>query len=439
MSLAREMVANGVVPPPEALLVEGMFSEHDLPLSGDPCSRTLCLRGALGWESGDGWIQIGLSSNVDMETYRRPSLGVVLLVDVSGSMGWTYGEYGKPAAVTHDLLLGLAEGLEGRDAVGIATFNAQAHRVLDFVPGNSEDVEDAIRKLGATGSTNMEAGLELARDMFAEADLRTQEKRVILITDAQPNVGATGPRSFLQLAGTLKSRGIGLTVIGAGMGLDPKVMESMVNLRGGNGFGIQGVGEVPGFLDDNWPWMVSPIAYDLTATVDPGDGFEVEAGYGFPGRGRTLRAATVFLSRRRGALVLRLHGGELAAFGAGLKLGYVDPAGNPVTENLDLRVPAGAAPDASGRWFEQVAVGTSTALALLVDGMHKAAVLYGSHRSEAVSLMAEVADRFQEDALALAAQGQGDGPDLGNETALARDLLQLMRDGRRQGDLYGGF
>ena len=38
LSLAREYVARGVVPPAEALLVEGMLSEHDLPLEGDSCA-----------------------------------------------------------------------------------------------------------------------------------------------------------------------------------------------------------------------------------------------------------------------------------------------------------------------------------------------------------------------------------------------------------------
>lgn len=47
MGLARELVANAQVPPPEAFVVEGMFSEHDLPVAGPPCAQLLCLR---GWE-----------------------------------------------------------------------------------------------------------------------------------------------------------------------------------------------------------------------------------------------------------------------------------------------------------------------------------------------------------------------------------------------------
>lgn len=48
MRLARDLIADGRVPPPEAFVVEGMFSEYDLPLPGETCARTLCLQAAIG-------------------------------------------------------------------------------------------------------------------------------------------------------------------------------------------------------------------------------------------------------------------------------------------------------------------------------------------------------------------------------------------------------
>src|SRR5262245_411561 len=46
LHLARALVAKGMVPPADALLVEAMFAEHDLGLEGAACDRTLCLRAA---------------------------------------------------------------------------------------------------------------------------------------------------------------------------------------------------------------------------------------------------------------------------------------------------------------------------------------------------------------------------------------------------------
>ena len=112
MNFARELIKNGRVPPAEAFLVEAMFAEHDLPLTGAPCATRLCLRGALGLAptlSGEqsGWVQVGLSSTVDPETFARPPLSAIFTVDVSGSMGWDYktqsGDYVRAAALADRL------------------------------------------------------------------------------------------------------------------------------------------------------------------------------------------------------------------------------------------------------------------------------------------------------------------------------------------------
>ena len=92
MGLARELIASGRVPPPEAFVVEGMFSEHDLGLSGDACERTLCLRAALGIaptleDEPSGWVQIAMSSTIDVDAFERPGLTLIATVDVSGLSG----------------------------------------------------------------------------------------------------------------------------------------------------------------------------------------------------------------------------------------------------------------------------------------------------------------------------------------------------------------
>src|SRR5215208_6216882 len=97
MHLARDLIAQGTVPPAAALLVEGMFSEHDLGLTGAPCALPLCLRAA-GGVAPDldghprGWLQIGMSSAIDSSTWQPPPTTYVMTVDVSGSMGWEAGD-----------------------------------------------------------------------------------------------------------------------------------------------------------------------------------------------------------------------------------------------------------------------------------------------------------------------------------------------------------
>ena len=104
IGLARDLIASGVIPPPEAITIEGVLSEHDFPLDGPECTSTLCIRGALGWQDEAGWLQLALTSAIDMDAYERASQGIVFVVDVSGSMGWAYAPYGEPALVARDLL-----------------------------------------------------------------------------------------------------------------------------------------------------------------------------------------------------------------------------------------------------------------------------------------------------------------------------------------------
>jgi Ca-activated chloride channel family protein len=77
LRLARELIASGMIPPPEALPVEGMFAEHDLALDGAPCTQVLCLRAAGGVapdRAGQprGWLQVALSSNVNPDVWQPP-------------------------------------------------------------------------------------------------------------------------------------------------------------------------------------------------------------------------------------------------------------------------------------------------------------------------------------------------------------------------------
>ncbi|MCK4305210.1 MAG: VWA domain-containing protein [Candidatus Eisenbacteria sp.] len=436
--LARELVAGGVVPPAAALLVEGILSKHDLPLAGAECTTTLGIRGALGWQDDSGWLQLGLSSNVDMESFARPSMGLALLVDVSGSMGWGYGEHGEPALITRDLMLAMLENFGAHDVVGIATFATNARMVQGFIPGDKHgQLREIIQALSASGSTNMEAGMNVVRGMFAEAEIQAEQKRVILLTDAQPNVGATTAGSFMEQAGDLERAGIGLTIIGTGIGLNPDVMTAMVNLTGGNGFSISSAGRVPQFMDDNWPWMVCPIAYDLEVDANPTGGLTVGKGYGFPGDNGQLRTASVFLSKRRGALLLRLDGGQFEQLGADLLLSYRTPVGEVLSQTLTLQLPGGASLDEAERYFESYSVQKTTALALLVDGMRQAAEIYMHEREESLRLMAATVEQFASDLTALSAQNPADGIELERELAFAEQMLQLMEAGARQGTLYG--
>jgi len=446
MGLAREMIADGFVPPPEAFVVEGMFSEHDLGLEGDACSTLLCLRAAAGAaHDGDdlpaGFVQVGMSSNIDLDTYTRPSVTLVAVVDVSGSMGWDYSEYSDdyttPGEISRHLLQAIVDELGNGDRIAIVTYGSRIRTPLDFTKPTDDDVDDAIADLDEGGSTNMEGGMERAYELARDADFGTDEVRLALFTDVQPNVGMTGASEFEQMAEDGAEDGIGLTVFAMGVGMGQEVMLGMSHLRGGNAFSLFDTEDADDLMADSWPWMFAPIAYDLVVSIEPPAGFTLERAYGFPvatsgALTPELDVATVFLSRRKGAMLLQLtpDDGEATAFDVAGTIAYTNPNGTPKT--AEVQASFDGTLDERGQGWEQHSVGRTAALALLVDGMKGAVSVYQNDQVAAVTTMTAVHDRFAADALVL------DDKDLPVEVQLAAELLELMEAGAPQEqDLYG--
>ncbi|HVV88760.1 MAG TPA: VWA domain-containing protein [Kofleriaceae bacterium] len=440
LRLARELIAHGQVPPPAALLVEGMFAEHDLGLAGDACLDTLCLRAAAGIapDTADvphGWIQVGLSSDVNPDTYQRPATTFIFTVDTSGSMGWGADrEYSTPGELARQVMHRLADRIGPADRAAIVEYGSSVTVPLAFT-SDPAALHAAIDRLGESGVTDMESGVRKALELGRQARARGEAVRIVVFTDAQPNVGATAPSEFEQLVAGGAADGIGTTVLGLGLGMGPEIMQSMAHVRGANAFGVLDDDDVNTFMTDEYPWFVTPIAFDLSVGLRLPAGLDVDTPYGFPtgfAEDPTMRAASVFLSNRRGALLVSIAGDAeaLAGFGADLDLSWTTPGGFARQASLHV-ARGGAIADDRGQWFQQPAIERTTALALFTAGMHDAAEQYAFSPSEAEVTMTAAQARFEADAAASGA------PDLAAEVDLGRALLQLIHDRAPQGTLYG--
>ncbi len=443
MGLARELIAAGYVPTAEAFVVEGMFSEHDLPLAGEPCTTVLCLRAAgaiapAADATDAAWVQVGMSSTIDPATFERPSQTIVAVVDVSSSMGWGYDE-ASPGELARDLLTAISDELGPNDRLAIVTFGNRVRTLLEYTAGDDTRIDAAIASLDEAGSTNMEAGLELGFELAGDAAFGTDETRVMLFTDVQPNIGATTDTEFEAMAQAAARDGIGLTVFALGAGMGQEVMLGMSHLRGGNAFSLFELEDVSALMDDSWPWMVSPIAYDLSVKLTDPPGFTLSQAHGFPtGTGAVPRAelevSTVFLSKRRGAMLVQLSPDSttpLTDLSVDGSLSYETPDGQTMSESLSVST-AAAELDERGHWYEQPRVGRTVGLAVLVEGMSDAAELYATDPQAAVETLTEAVHRAEADAMAL------NDDSLSTEAVLGATLLGLMESGAEQrAHLYG--
>jgi Ca-activated chloride channel homolog len=316
IGVARAIIEQGGIPDQVHFRAEGLFSEHDLPMSGSPCDALLCPQAAaspIDPIDGSGpmmLVQVGFGTNVTSDTFERLPLNLALVVDISGSMSG-----GKLDAV-QDALTVLSAELDAADRVALIAFDdvtelRLASRMMDGA-GRSA-LNAAIGGLQTDGGTNIEAGLQMGYGQVSpQAGVDGVSDRVMLFTDAQPNVGATDLDSFLGMVRYYSATGIGISVFGVGLDLGAELAQEVSQTRGGNYFYLADDDAIAQVFDEEFDYIVTPLAYDLEVTVAASAGLEFAGAWGAPldepGPEVEFGASTLFLSARDGGIGVALAG-----------------------------------------------------------------------------------------------------------------------------------
>ena len=433
IALARTKINEGVVPFPEDFVVEGIYSEHDLPLDGPPCEQVLCLSTATGiapaLDTGrqEVFVQVGFSSGVDPATFHRKPLDVALVIDHSGSMGGEPMEAVKAAART------LVDKLNENDTLSLVIFdNSTSTLVAQRQVKDRAAIKRSIDTIKEAGGTCIECGL---REGFKQLATRqvdpSRARRLFLFTDAMPNVGATGDGEFMDLLRDNSQKGRDTTVFGVNVAFGQELVTKMSAVRGSNYFYLSNAERTRTVFDEDFDFLVTPIAYDLKMALTPAEGTTVEAVYGLPGvepgaSQAEMEVSTVFLSRRRGAVLARLSRpqeqlppNQQLVSSAFSYTSAQDNVGSAVTLTASYE---GSEPLASSEaWYSQRTVRKTVALTNFVLGARMACEHWGKGEKEKAR---EVADRTAA-LLQSEAEVLDDAP-LRTEAELAKKLAALM-------------
>ena len=358
----RDRVAAGEIPHPNTFTPEGLFSEHDLPLTTRTrCAQTLCATGealqtGLLVQPEVRWLaQLGFSSGLDAKTFKRAPVHLVAVIDKSGSMS------GQPLDLVKESLLKVLTQLGPDDELSIVLYGDRSHVYMQ--PTAVKDraaIAGQIRGITSAGSTNMEEGLAVGFKLAGQHKF-AGSTRVMLFTDERPNVGSTDAQSFMGMARAASRAGIGMTTVGVGVQFGAELATAISSVRGGNLFFFPDAGRMQKVFEEEFDTMVTELAYDMQLEVRPAKGLKIAGVYGIPGQALKwidggailLSIETIFLSRKKGAIYVALSSDTgpglpetQVALGGGVadvKLAYRDRGGKLVRDQVALPTVAASA------------------------------------------------------------------------------------------------
>lgn len=227
-NVRRFILDQKMKPPTGAIRTEELINYFDLEYPFKESEHPIALNGEVSdcpWNPKTKLVRIGIKGK-NIPAAKMAASNFVFLIDISGSMS------------SEDKLELLKQGfmeftdqLRPEDRVAIVTYAGRTGVALASTSGDQKDkIKNAIRKLGAGGSTAGAGGIKKAYQIAKANFIEGGNNRVILGTDGDFNVGISSQEELVKLIEGKRDEGIYLTALGVGRGnYNDAMLEQVAN------------------------------------------------------------------------------------------------------------------------------------------------------------------------------------------------------------------
>lgn len=311
-----------------------------------------------------------MNSNIKESDFARKKLNLVIVLDISGSMGSPFNSYyydnlnvkselsvdknKSKMQIANEAVNILIDQLKEDDRFGVVLFDDSAYlgKPISLVAETDiEAIKGHILEIEENGGTNFEAGYEKGTKLFdeyLESNQDEYENRIIFLTDAMPNVGTTSKEGLLGYVSENADKNIYTTFIGIGVDFNTEVIEAITKVRGANYYSVHNSKEFKERVGEQFEYMVTPLVFDLSLDLKS-DGYSIEAVYGSPeadmATGNIMHVNTLFPSKstdegevKGGLVLLKLRKKANAKEEMTLSVSYKDRNGESYSNSQSITI-----------------------------------------------------------------------------------------------------